>query len=56
MGLMLTRKRGQAVVLLDEKGELIARVSVGDAEQNKAKLYFEAPKSVVIMREELLKK
>jgi carbon storage regulator CsrA len=53
MGLALTRKRNQSIVLFQD-GETLCRVTVVEIGDGKVKLGFEAPKDVTILREEII--
>lgn len=51
-GLALTLKAGERVAVM--AGGEVCWVSVGRSEQGRAKLVFEAPQTVVIVREKFL--
>ena len=51
--LVLTRKRGQFVELLDTEGKIICRVCVIRVNGEQIKLGFDAAKEVRIKREEI---
>lgn len=51
--LVLSRKLREGVVIVTPDGTRI-RVSVADIDRNKIRLGFEAPKDVMILRDELV--
>lgn len=56
MGLKLTRKTGQAVVLLKD-GQELARITPNvEPHSSSVGLYITAPREITIMRAELLEK
>lgn len=49
MGLCISRKRGERIFIGDK-----IILEVADIDRNKVRFYIDAPRDVVIMREELL--
>ena len=52
--LVITRREQEGVVIYDEGGAEVARVSVAQASQGKVKLCLTAPSHVKFLRDELI--